>query len=319
VRFRPSALLREALESGRPAVATDYRTDHRASSFNLAAFPTVVSAMAVPLIVDDDAVGVLAILWACRREVSADEVAVATALGQHAAVAVSTARLAEEERRSRAELEAVLDAAPDAIYIADADGRLVRMNRRAREAFVARWGALPASIGEYRAWVASGSSEDHSIGSLAVEQALDGRTTARESAVIEPDGARRRFHIVAAPVHDDLGAVSGAVVVTRDVTELHEAVADRARLDGAVKTARRVAHELNGHLGPVLAYADMLAGGLSGEERDMARDIATAAEAAAATIDRLQQIARFEETASPIGPMLDLEAAARRYPAARSA
>ena len=310
VRFRPSPLLRQALETGRPAVATDYRTDPRASALNPTAFPSVVSAMAVPLVGDEERVGVLAILWTHRREVGPDEIAVATALGQHAAVAVGTARLAEHQRRVRAELEAVLDAAPDAIYIADADGGLSRLDRRARELLLARWGAVPSTVAEYRAWMASVMPSGPPEGPLAVERALAGTAASAECSVVEPGGVRRRYHDSAAPVHDPAGALTGVVVVTRDVTELYEAIAERSRLDGAVKTARRVAHELNGQLLPVLAYGGMLAETLAGPAGRMANDMATAAEAAAATIGRLQLIVRFEETASPVGPMLDLEAAA---------
>jgi hypothetical protein len=71
-----------------------------------------------------------------------------------------------------------------------------------------------------------------------------------------------------------------------------------------------VAHELNGQLSPVLAYADVLANRLDGDDGAMARDMADAADRAAATITRRQHIMRFEETPTPVGPMLDRQAAA---------
>src|SRR5204863_829663 len=95
-------------------------------------------------------------------------------------------------------------------------------------------------------------------------RALRGETAAEEFTMLLPDGAHR-IHITAAPVRDDGGAVIAAVLVGRDVTELHEAVAERARIEGAVKTARTVAHEINNQLGVLLVYTDLL--GIQAAER----------------------------------------------------
>jgi PAS domain S-box-containing protein len=309
-RFRGSDASRDALATGRPIVIEDLASDERAAGVRLV-YPTVASSMIVPLMVSQERVGVLVLLWETRRSVSADELALAQALAQH--VAVRTARLVEEnrrlaahERRLRAELEATLDAQPDAIYIVDTGGRITRTNLRARELFVERKGAMPSTVEQFRCLLGYGPDQEP----LAVEQALMGVPATRETARIEADGLEHRYHIVAAPIRDLHGDIVGAVTVSRDVTALHAGIVERSRLDGAVKTARMVAHELNGQLSPVLAYADVLATRLSGDHGAMARDMADAAERAAATIVRLQHIVRFEETSTPVGPMLDLQAAA---------
>jgi PAS domain S-box-containing protein len=311
-RFKGSTATRQALASGRPIVIEECATDERAATIRRV-YPTVASSMIVPLLVAQERVGVLVLLWRASRRIGREEVEIAEALAQHAAVAVRTARLvqenrelAEHERRLRAELEATLDATPDAIYIVDAGGRIVRTNRRARELFVERQGALPSTVEEFRRLLGLGPDQ----APLAVEHALTGTPATREDGRIEADGRHHRYHIAAAPIRDTRGNVVAAVTISRDVTDMHAAIEERARLDGAVKTARMVAHELNGQLSPILAYADLLASRLSGQEGAMAHEMADAAERAARTIGRLQHIVRFEETATPVGPMLDLRQAA---------
>src|SRR5262249_42210268 len=88
-----------------------------------------------------------------------------------------------------------------------------------------------------------------------------------------------------------------------------DVIAQSARLDGAIKTARLVAHELNNDLSPVRGYGEMLAGMLEGEGLTFAEAILRAADAATATVARLQQIIKFEETSSAGERMLDLDAA----------
>jgi nitrogen fixation/metabolism regulation signal transduction histidine kinase len=132
------------------------------------------------------------------------------------------------------------------------------------------------------------------------------------------DGAERRLHVVAVPVRDGADRIWAAVVVAHDVTVLHDAISARERLDGAVKTARRVAHELNNQLAPVRGYGEVLAETLEGEPGALAARVMRGAEAAAATIVRLQRIVRFEETVSAGQPMLDLDASTNPKPRGQS-
>jgi nitrogen-specific signal transduction histidine kinase len=79
------------------------------------------------------------------------------------------------------------------------------------------------------------------------------------------------------------------------------------RLRAFRETARRVAHELNNQLALVRGYGEMLADALEGEPGALAARVTRGAEAAAATIARLQRIVRFEEVTSAGQPMLDLD------------
>jgi transcriptional regulator with GAF, ATPase, and Fis domain len=97
----------------------------------------------------------------------------------------------------------------------------------------------------------------------------------------------------------------------RELERLVATVAEGARLDGAIKTARLVAHELNNQLAPVRGYSEVLTEMLDGEAAVLAGRILRGAEASAATVARLQRIIRFEETELAGFRMLNLDAATK--------
>lgn len=108
-----------------------------------------------------------------------------------------------------------------------------------------------------------------------------------------------------------LGLLAHQAGTALSALRMRAAEADRARLDGAVKTSRLVAHELGNQLALVVGYGEHLALELTGAQAKYAEQILEGAEAAAETVGRLQQIMRFEETDIGGGPMLDLTAATR--------
>jgi hypothetical protein len=117
--------------------------------------------------------------------------------------------------------------------------------------------------------------------------------------------------VTAAPIPGADGAVQGALIIARDITSLRGSIAERARLEGAVKTARRAAHELSNQLALVAGYGELLNGLASGPLADMAERVSSAAMVAGAKLEQLQQIIRFEETEFGGQVMLDLERATR--------
>jgi 23S rRNA (cytidine1920-2'-O)/16S rRNA (cytidine1409-2'-O)-methyltransferase len=122
-------------------------------------------------------------------------------------------------------------------------------------------------------------------------------------------GAARRLSVSAAPLRDATGATRAVVQISRDVTDLHAAIAERARLDGALLTARRVAHDLNNRLGVITAYGDMLFEHADGDVAEVARAMSDSAEQAGAVVRRLLSIVRVAETDLGFGvPVLDLAA-----------
>ncbi len=90
--------------------------------------------------------------------------------------------------------------------------------------------------------------------------------------------------------------------------------AERARLEGVLLAARTMAHHLNNSLAMTVGYGELVADDprLPADLREMALEAMRGAQEAAATVTRLQRIARLEEASAPIGvgsshTVLDLE------------
>jgi PAS domain S-box-containing protein len=224
-------------------------------------------------------------------------------------------RLAEE-RAARAALETFLDAAADAVLVFGADGRLLRANRAARAWVEALLGAAAPTADALLRAARPRRPDGTEPAAAVLGRALRGERVSEEVVLRDPSGAERRVHAVAVPVRGDTGLAWATIVVARDITELHAAIAERSRLDGAVKTARLVAHELNNKLALVRGYAEVLPDASPADAAWLAARLVRGAEEAAAIVARLQRIVRFEETATPVGPALDLDAATRPAPGA---
>jgi PAS fold len=148
------------------------------------------------------------------------------------------------------------------------------------------------------------------------EQPSDRAIRGQESVAIElvrgSDGQCIRLFVRAAPVREPDGAIRAVVVLWRDISELYDGIAERARLEGAVKTARRVAHELNNQLALAVGYGELLTTmlGQGGDEPAwLAGKMHLGAVQAARTVSRLGRIIRFEESEFGGQVMLDLDRA----------
>jgi PAS domain-containing protein len=304
--------------------ATLIRLPSRAAAIE--AYPALATALphrdhyalvAVPVVAAGGTLGVLGASFSTSEVGDPEEDALLQTLARQCGQALQRAALYRAEQSRRAELEALLDAVEDAIVVYAPDGRIRRTNRRARERFQRRWGTLPGSIGEILALGAPLQPGDGPMASLAVEVALrEGRVC--DDVVDDRDGAgaTRRYFEVAVPLRDEGGAVVGAIEVARDVTDLETAIEERARLDGAVKTIRLVAHELGNALTAVAAYGAILPEMVDGEASQIARDMANGAEEAGQLLQKLQRLARFQEMEFGGQVMLDVEASARPYDSA---
>ncbi len=161
-----------------------------------------------------------------------DRVLVERSLRESETRAHQAAAKAEAESRL---LDAVLEAAPAGIIVADASGRLVRMNP-ANERL---WGSAPLSgsvdeYGEWKGWWADGS-ERHGRRlepqEWAMARALRGEIVPGDIVELEPfdaPGTRRTMLNSAAPVRDAAGRILGGVVAQMDITA-------RVRAEAAVR------------------------------------------------------------------------------------
>jgi signal transduction histidine kinase/PAS domain-containing protein len=161
---------------------------------------------------------------------------------------VEEARMAKEEAQARAaQLEAILDAITDGIYVYDGDANLVRTNSAAQRLNPGtaqetnRAQSFEERIADMRIWDEQGlpvRPEDEPVRRVLRGEVLTG-ARAVDSAVQFPDGRLAQVNTTGAPVLDATGAVAGGVIVTRDVTE-HRRLERRTResLDALLAMAR---------------------------------------------------------------------------------
>jgi PAS domain S-box-containing protein len=160
---------------------------------------------------------------------------VVTAIALWGVLAARDHLLARTERERAAAVEAttaIFRSSPLAIVAVDRDARISAWSPAAEA--VLGWHEAevvgrPATIlrPDDPAWIARGLSE----------------VMAGETLVAVPvryphrDGRPRDLQLFVAPLRDDAGSVRGAVVVAEDMTAVHEAQSDRARLETAIDQA----------------------------------------------------------------------------------
>nr|MDQ3032830.1 PAS domain-containing protein [Myxococcota bacterium] len=153
--------------------------------------------------------------------------------------AAHAASLAADLARRR--LEATLDALPTAVWIADADGRLVHMNAAVASIYgVAADARTIAEYGVYRArWESTGELVGTEEWALA-RTLLHGETIVAEPVEIErPDGTRRHVLNSSAPIRGADGRIEGGVAVMLDITERFDAARERERLIATLEFERK--------------------------------------------------------------------------------
>jgi nitrogen-specific signal transduction histidine kinase len=204
----------------------------------------------------------------------------------------------------------VLDAAGDAVLVYGLDGRLLRTNRRARERLTASIGGVPATLAEFSERAMPRRADGEPLTHEHLARALRGEVTEAELTLTGPGGTTRRVHVSFGPVLED-DEVRAVVVASRDITLLHDAIAGRARFEGAMAAARTIAHELNNRLQKLSSYAELLPAMDPAESATMLEEMVEDVASMGATINQLQRIVRFEGTDTPVGTALDIEAATR--------
>jgi PAS domain S-box-containing protein len=139
-------------------------------------------------------------------------------------------RFEQDLAKERAFTHAVLRAAPVGIMVADASGKIVRVNPGNDRI----WGPSPMAgsvedYAQYKGWWADGSERDGKAlqpTDWAMARALRGEVCPGDIIEIEPfDAPHRRRTILnaGAPIRSDSGEILGAVVVQVDITQEREA------------------------------------------------------------------------------------------------
>lgn len=177
--------------------------------------------------------------------------------------AVQLADAAEERQR---QLNALLDAAPVGIAMADVNGKLILVNRTNREL----WGQNMAMVvetaqyQEFQGWWADGAAHHgQRLGApdWALARALHGETVDNDIVEIAPfdkPQLRKTISLSARPIHDEHGVIRGGVVAQVDITLQKQAEQALRRADKNKEDFIAVlAHELRNPLAPIRAAVDL--------------------------------------------------------------
>ncbi|MDB5445191.1 MAG: signal transduction histidine kinase [Phenylobacterium sp.] len=148
----------------------------------------------------------------------------------------------------------VLDAIPAAVYVVDADGRLLRFNRRA----AALWGRTPRLgedaeryCGSHKAYGSDGRPLPLPEAPMAEVLRTGEPSRDREVEIERPDGSRSVLLVNIDPLRDDAGRLIGAINCFQDITE-------RSRAEGELRRSRRDLEDFfeNGAMGLHLVSQD---------------------------------------------------------------
>jgi diguanylate cyclase (GGDEF)-like protein/PAS domain S-box-containing protein len=127
--------------------------------------------------------------------------------------AVADYRMTEALRETSQKFDALLDAAPLAIIIRDAQGRIEKWNPAAERIF--GWSELEV-LGKVVAWYPQGLEEE---GKIHRARILRGEAFSNVEAVrLRKDGAPITVSMSGAPLRDQAGAAVGVLVIAADIT-----------------------------------------------------------------------------------------------------
>ena len=173
-----------------------------------------------------------------------------------AASAIANARTHRDERRARADLEALIEISPVGVLVFDAkSGRAVSLNREARQ--MGESLRTPGQPIEQLFEVMSFRRADRSETSLRelpiTELLLSGETMRAEEVMLSvPDGRSIRGLVNATPIRTDSGTIDSVVVTYQDLGPLDEIERQRTEFLGLVS------HELREPLAAIKGSATTL-------------------------------------------------------------
>ena len=160
------------------------------------------------------------------REFTADDEEVLVLFASQAANAIANARAHRDERRARADLEALVETSPVGVVVFDAGtGRPASLNREARR-LVDRLNAPGRPAEELLEALTCRFSDGREIAlaELPMKQVISDAATVRAEEVVlsVPDGRSITLLVNATPIHAADGAAESMVVTLQDLASLRE-------------------------------------------------------------------------------------------------
>jgi len=184
------------------------------------------SAVAAPLCLHGHVIGVVSVESYRRAAYGTREMQLLQNIADEAAVVIAglhfSERLGVQVRRRVSELEAILANMADALLIVEADGRLVRLNRAARDLLSLDDTSIvlgqPLDHQQLEQWPADGRAVAEALQPI-VEKLKETEEPQEVEMLIS---GRRTLSFRASPLFDHSNLYSGGVIVFRDVTGRRE-------------------------------------------------------------------------------------------------
>lgn len=180
------------------------------------------------------------------EEFTSEDTEILVLFASQAGAAIANARKHQDERRTRADLEALIDTSPVGVVVFDArNGKVGSLNQESRRIVgdLCKTGQSAEELLEI-VNVHRADGQEIALEESPLAQALCEATTIRaEEIILEvPDGRKIRTLINATPIRSDQGHVESVVVTMQDMTPLEELERLRAEFMGMVS------HELRAPL-----------------------------------------------------------------------
>ncbi|MDE2974883.1 MAG: response regulator [Gemmatimonadota bacterium] len=184
------------------------------------------------------------------REFTEEDEDILILFASQAATAIANAQAYRDERRARADLEALVDTSPVGVAVFEAKtGALVRFNREGRRIIA---GLDPSGHSPQEVLlslkVCRADGEEVSFAGLPLTRALGNaeRVRAEEMVLSAPDGRNVRTLVNATPIRNDNGEIESLVVTIQDLEPLEELERQRTEF------LSMVSHELRAPLTSIL-------------------------------------------------------------------
>jgi two-component system, NtrC family, sensor kinase len=288
--------------SGRVLREGEYRISNDAQRHPEIFEPTrrtggITKLLIVPLFGAEGPIGTLSV-HNRENDFSTDEAVILQRFADQVGVALVNARLFEEERRARREMEKsetryarVVESASDAIITIDPEGRLTSLNP-----------SLERSVGRRRDELLGKrfhellDGRDASQFERVLFEVLVGRKKRASVRYLAADGEIRYASVILTPMYDG-ERVASVLCILRDVTDerrLTEQLLQQEKLAAVGQLVSGVAHELNNPLAGVVAFSQILLASpdIPDEQRRAVETIHAEARRAARIVQNLLTFAR---------------------------
>jgi len=206
----------------------------------------------LPLEAHGDLVGLLLVFRASASPSTRNERKILQAFADHAAVAVTNARLYEQVAGEKRQLDAILEGSADGIMILDSGHRILRWNRAlAQLSGISAAAALDSVHDEIIRW---GKKPDPDLADAEARGWPFGTAAPLyvEGDLSQPDGDKIPVGVTYAPIFDRQQRLVNIIANVRDITRFREAEQLKSTFISIIS------HELKTPVSLIKGYADTL-------------------------------------------------------------